>query len=458
MNMRRSLRDDNSESVVKTSLLVFCSCLVVLTVLAWGIAFVNREFFHRGFPFSTPLFDPAVRFTDLTDMYARIRNLRVGGGVLSDPKVPFNYPAPALYVQAFFILLFSHPVIALTSFVVVSAATALVILRASLSRCAVSARWIDATLLITALCSYPFLFSIDRGNLQAVIWVFSFLGLLFFCRKRYLTSALFFALAVCIKPFPVFYFFLFLRKGLYKEIAAAVVTACVVNIIALKALGPTIALAYAGVQEGVRVYLRDYVGSYRNAEMGFDHSFFTGVKQLVRLSLGWPHSDSLHGALMTAYKIWTPVSGLIVLFCGFWFWRKPILNQLFAVVSLMLLVPPGSADYTLVDLYLPWGVFMIFLTGDAGCGRVRFPLRQCLWVLIPCAVLMTPQSYLTLAGGGFAGQVKALVLILLLFVAARIDMPCTLFEELPAKGATRFDELPAGGAAPARGRSPRILR
>ena len=126
-----------------------------------------------------------------------------------------------------------------------------------------------------------------------------------------------------------------------------------------------------------------------------------------------------------------PVAGAILIACGFYFWRKPLLNQLFAVVLLILLLPPVSGDYTLLHLYLPWGVFMIFLVRDVGRGRIDFSLKKSLRIIIPCAVILTPQSYLTLQGGGFAGQIKALVLIALLFAIARIDMPSSFFNELP---------------------------
>ena len=335
--------------------------------------------------------------------------------------------------------------IALTSCTGGAVLTALLILRASLKVSkipavgarkvsktpAVGAGWINATLFITALCSYPFLFLIDRGNVEGVVWVFAFLAIAFFAGKHFLASALFLAAAVCIKPFPALLFFIFLRKGRYKEIAAALVAFGAVNLIALKALGPTVGIAFDGLERGVRTYQSAYITSFRSMEIGFDHSLFACVKQLIRLSLGWPSSETLHGVLSTTYILWIPVACLILVTCGFYFWNRPVLNQLFAIVLLILLLSPSSGDYTLVHLYLPWGVFMVFLIRDVGSGKVPLSLANCLWILIPCAVLMTPQSYLTLAGGGFAGQFKAVVMVLLLIVVARIDMPSTLFNEAP---------------------------
>jgi hypothetical protein len=425
---------NDPQSIVKASLITFSCCLVALTLLAWGISLVEAKVFHRGYPFNTPLFIPDDRFSDLTNYSYRVSHLSAGAQILSDGKAQFSYTPTALYALAFFVRLFPDPVIALTAFIVIAAVAGLVVLSAALKTSKKSGpdtgRWINLSLWMTALCAYPFMIMIDRGNIECVDWLFSFLGLVFFIRKRYLASALLFALAVCVKPFPALYFFLFLRRGLYKEIAAAAVTVLAANLIVLKTLGPSISVTYGVLQAGAHKFVTDYVASFRSAEMRFDHSLFSCIKELIRLSLGWPPVNSLHGVLLSAYMVWLPVSALILIACGFWFWSKPALNQLFAIVLSLLLLPAFSGDYTLAALYLPWGMFMIFLVRDVSGGRVRFSLRQCLWVLIPCAVAMTPQSYLTLASGGFAGQVKAVALLLLLFVVAYNDMPSSVFGEL----------------------------
>src|SRR5580704_367226 len=152
-------------SVVRTSLFAFCSCLLVLTLLGWGIPFVNSYFLHRGYPYNTPLFNPALRFTDLTDFTDRVQNLAAGGRILFNKVPPFNYSPPALYIDAFFILMFRNPAAALVSFYVAIAILGLLVLRAALRGSALPAQWINFTLLVTALCSFPFAIAIDRGNI-----------------------------------------------------------------------------------------------------------------------------------------------------------------------------------------------------------------------------------------------------------------------------------------------------
>jgi hypothetical protein len=416
---------------VKRSLLVFSFCLAGLTLLAYAISFVNSVYLHRDYPYDTFLFDPAYRFTDFTGFYQKILDLGGGGEVLGlEPR--FNYPAPALYVYAFFIRPFPHPLETFLIFTAGTAVLALAVLGWKLHAPGLNNGWIDASLVAVVACSYPFLIMIDRGNIEGVAWLFTCLGLVCFVKERYLGSCLFLAAAICVKPFPALFFFLFLREKRFKEIAIAFIAVCAANLTALKAVGPTIQIAYEGLHKGVSTYVYNYIGEVRFKEIGFDHSLFSCLKQVLRLSLGWNRDYVFHSPLLAAYRVWIAASVVIALGTGYYFWRKPVINRLFAIVVLMLVLPPISPDYTLAYIYLPWGAFMIFLTHDVGTGRVKFPLRHCLWVLVPCAILMSPQSYLIFGGVAFAGQVKALALVLLFVVAARIDMPSSLFHELPA--------------------------
>jgi hypothetical protein len=407
---------------------------VGLTLLAILINLINSAILHRGYPYNTFLFDPYFRHTDLAQYYVRFKPPLPGGGVIG-PGPAFNYPALGLFVYVVFIRLFPKPTVALAGFTAAAALFGFLALRRMLNVSGANRWWIDASLVAAGLCSYPFMILIDRANIEGVAWCFAVLGLIFFIKERYLVSALFFGAAVCIKPFPGLFFFLLLNRRRYKEIATALVAILGVNLILLKAIGPTISSAYRMLNQGVGAFLDNYVATVRFREIGFDHSLFSCLKWLVRV-LGLQTDYVIQNSLLTAYRVWLVLSLVIILAAGYYFWRKPVLNQLFAVVLLILLLPPVSYDYTLIHLYLPWGVFMIFLVRDVGRGRIRFSLRQCLWILIPCAILMAPQSYLIVNEAGFGGQVKAITLVILFVINARIDLPCTLFNELPACGTT----------------------
>ena len=430
-----------SKLTVQRSVIIFSLCLVGLTLLAIAVNLVNSVLLHRGYPYNTFLFDPWFRHSDLTQYYVRFKPPLQRGGVIG-PGPAFNYPALALFVYVFFIRFFPKPTVGLAGFTAGAALLALLGLRGMLKDSTERGWWIDASLLAVAFCSYPFMILIDRANIEGVGWCFALLGLVFFVKERYLASALFFGAAVCVKPFPGLFFFLLLNRRRYKEIAAAIIEIVAVNLILLRAIGPTIASAYRMLNEGVGAFRDNYVATVRFREMGFDHSLFSCLKWIMRL-LGLQTDYKFQNSLLTAYHAWLVLSLLIIFVAGYYFRSKPVLNQLFAIVLLILLLPPVSYDYTLIHLYLPWGVFMIFLVRDIGQGRIRLSLRQCLWILIPCAILMAPQSYLIIDEAGFGGQVKALTLVVLFFVVARTDLPCTLFHELPACGTTGTAAVPA---------------
>ena len=127
-------------------------------------------------------------------------------------------------------------------------------------------------------------------------------------------------------------------------------------------------------------------------------------------------------ALGTAFWVYSALCAAFVVFSGFYFWRKPALNQLIAIIVLMLLVPPVSIDYTLMALLLIWGAVLIYVTQEEVPHAMTF--------LLPLALLLTPQSYMQIGGTEFGGQAKAILLLLLLGAAFRIDLPSRLFGDV----------------------------
>jgi hypothetical protein len=71
------------------------------------------------------------------------------------------------------------------------------------------------------------------------------------------------------------------------------------------------------------------------------------------------------------------------------------------------------------------------LATDAACGRLRLTHAQMLSLLIPFAVIFTPQSYLVHSVIGFGGQVKALALMAVVAAAVSAPLASSIFNELP---------------------------
>ncbi len=92
------------------------------------------------------------------------------------------------------------------------------------------------------------------------------------------------------------------------------------------------------------------------------------------------------------YNIVLPLAAILL----YWFRlrRLPLLNQFIAYIVLCVLLPYVSGDYTLVHVYIAWGAFVLFLLSDVATGRVSIPANAIRWILLSCAVIFVPLSYL----------------------------------------------------------------
>ncbi len=416
---------------LRSALSTYCAVLAGLTMLAWASAGFSQFALHLPFPWNWPLFDPSGRFSDLTENFARIQLLWRGewGG-----PVIFVYPAPALLVFAFLSKLNAQPIAVFLTLCCSVYLAAAVLLRRAITQAGKLAISLNVALCLTVLCSYPALFQMDRGNIEILPFVFVLAGITCFAMRFYWAAAILFGIAGCIKPFPLLFLFLSFSKKLYRQAFLAGAIVFFVNLGSLFWIGPTIGKAYSALAADQRVFLHKFVLTYDPRAIHFDHSLFSCLKQAVRLGLGWSTAAVMESRLLTAYVLYMCFAVVFGIACLIYFWRKPVLNQLFAVTILMLVLPPISYDYTLVAIYFLWGAFMIHLLNDR-------TMKRPLMFLVPLAILMTPHSFLRFGNVGCGGQLNALLLLFLLAAAARIDMPSSLFGELPSSRNLQFEKL-----------------
>jgi hypothetical protein len=103
--------------------------------------------------------------------------------------------------------------------------------------------------------------------------------------------------------------------------------------------------------------------------------------------------------------------------------RLPRVNQIVILLSLALLLPPISGDYTLIHLYAGWLVLALFaLEAEPGIIRSRV-LPACFLLL---AIIFCPETWMFIGQAHIAGSFKALalsVLVLLLLVYRLEEKP-----------------------------------
>lgn len=414
---------------IERTLFWYISALVLLSLIAWQISFIGGQFLGLSFPYNTFLYYQGAQFTDFTIQDKSFYLMRDNGWIFQRVDQPYEFayfPTSAYAFFIFYLLYPTAPVHAYLFSVVVMICIAAFTLGYAL-RSSPMAKMFWAVVLLTLLTSYPFMIMFDRANIEGMIWFFLFLGIVSFVNNRFIASGLFFAIAASMKVYPGIFLLLLLSKRKYKEFILAIFFLAVISIIATYELTGNSCTTYNMVLKGLEWFEATAI-LYRLTP-GFEHSLFGLIKQIMFIF----GMESQINYANVAYLYKYAVAFIFFLLYITSIRKLPFLNQLFSLTILGILLPFFSGDYTLIHLYIPWGIFLIFLAYDAKSSG--FTTKQALNILIPCAIIFTPQSYLIIEGiGGFGGQVKALTLLYLLIVVLKNPMPSdTLFKESHSK-------------------------
>jgi Glycosyltransferase family 87 len=427
---------------------------LVLTAFAWCVVGIRGTILHEPYPHNTVFFRPDDRFMDFLNLSARVPHWHEPH-VLSRTDIrpnypwPYSYPAPTFYVFVFFVRLFPHPLRAFLIFVLLSFSLATCFFSLRIRR-ATPKKLPQIAIWSTLLLGFPLQFLIDRGNIEAVIWLLILLGAVAFARNRMLISAILWGLAASMKIFPGLLFVLFLARRRFGTFAVAIGATAAFSLLALAGIGPTIREAAADSSKSAPFVMNNYI--ILDDTAGFDHSLFEGIKHVIHVAEAFGKHRTAPLILSTLpanrialriYNIVIPLAALLL----YWFRlrRLPLLNQFIAYIVLCVLLPYVSGDYTLVHMYIAWAAFLLFLLDDVATGRVRIPAKAIRVILFSCAVIFVPFSYLVItarANRTFASgaQVKTIFLIVILVTVCRVPMPSSLFGDL---------QLPDPGDAPA---------
>ena len=415
------------------ALFLYVLLVVVVTLTSWVVYNRSRAYDLR------PLFSKTGQFDDLVNYVGKTEHLYHRSAALGGGLPVFNYPPPAAFVYK--ALLHSVPGHPVRPYLVLLACCSIGLLVAGvlgMGRSTMATPFGIAALGITAAFGYPLWFTADRGNLEGVAWGFAAFGLCFVLRARYGIGAVLIGLASTIKPFPILFLGLLLRRRRYKEVALGLAVAGATVLSALIALGPNPVKAYRDLTSGVNYYSETYINTLMPPqESRFAHSMLDGMKSAAmvakagsfrpRVALGvidqlrarpggWP-------AVRILVRIYpfVVISGVLLLV---WvFHDKPLLNQLTALGVTVTLFPPSAGDYSLLQLYVPFGAFVVFLVRDVATGKAKFAYSGMLWFAVIYGLLFAPSTLLMV----FASDGKLLLLLALLVVAARYPMRSPTF-------------------------------
>lgn len=434
-----------SEADVYKALQIYVVTFLVLTAFAWCLAGIRGSILHEPYPRNTVFFRPDDRFKDFLNLSLRVPHwhephVLSRTDIRPDYPFPYSYPAPTFYVFVFFVRLFPlHPLRAFLIFVFLSFLLATCFFSLRVKR-ATPKKLPQIAIWSTFLLGFPLQFLIDRGNIEAVIWLLILLGVVAFARNRMLLSAILWSLAASMKIFPGLLFVLFLARRKVGTFVVAIAATAAFSLLALAGIGPTIRQAAADSSKIAPFVMNNYIIQHDNS--GFDHSLFQTIKHGIYAAEAFQkhptaplivRTQPANRIALRVYNIVIPLAALLL----YWFRlrRLPLLNQFISYIVLCVLLPYVSGEYTLVHIYTAWAAFLLFLLDDVATGRVRIPARAIHVMLFSCAVIFVPLSYLVITGSAnrtFASgpQVKTIFLSLILLIVCRVPMPSSLFGDL----------------------------
>ena len=378
----------------------FVFLLVTLTAACLVTEFLCARLLHLPYPYDWPLYTPERSFDDLIIYHPRFPAFATPA-FFDPPWYPFTYPAPvALLYRAFYTFPDYVTAFLVTAGTLVAAAIAL-FTRVLRSR---SAPWRLVLLLLvpTILCAYPLAFEFQQANLEIFVTVFTTLGLWLFCRGKAWPAAILFGLAASLKLFPIAFLVLFLTRRQYRQAAAAAAIALATILLSLWIACPNLSNALHGMQAGAAFFQHEYALRTTTA---FDHSLFALLKAATVLR--HPAQALLDPATLTVYLAGAALIAAVVCLR---LRRLPLLNQVLALSVLAVLLPPVSFDYTLLNLYAPWALLVLFTleTPEAPGLTPAF---------VSFAILLAPTSEFILHGIALGAQIKAVALVALLLGA-----------------------------------------
>lgn len=336
---------------------------------------------------------------------------------LTIARFPFTYPAPAAVLFHWFFLFgrFSEGVL-FGSFLVGAIAGALLFMQALVRRGLYGISTL-AVVLVAGVLSYPILFALDRGNIELINVLLVWASIACIWRCWWYPGAVLLGLAVSLKIFPFLLVGIFVAHRKYGASLTVLLVAAISTLCSYWRLGPTFQAARAGTASGLEFFQRAYILSFDLGEAGFDHSLFTPVKLLQKAA-----HHIMPSMVGTSLAPWLRFYLLLGILCGLvlFFYRiirLPLVNQIVALVSISILLPPLSADYTLVHLYAPFACLALLAVSAT---RSRKAVPGLGFAMLLLAVLVAPEGFLFLHGLRLSGLIKTSALLLLVGTAVTL--------------------------------------
>ena len=338
------------------------------------------------------------------------------------PYPLYRYPAPIAPLYLIFLTV-PHPARVIgTLIAVVFSAMAYVFARTAMPRLEVIPSKLLLVLLLLAAI-YPAWFELRQGNMEIFTFVLLSTAVWAFLTGHDKTAAICIGVAGAMKLYPLFYLGLFIAARRPKFIIYAFATSAFVTIASLWFLSPNLPFAWREISRGLDDYRVTVVLPTIPLAIGWDHSLFTLWKLGVRIFA----FHTMHmPQILSIYIACTAVAGMSLFFLRIRF--LPVLNQVLCLTLACTLLPPSSFDYTLINLYVPLALLVLFAF-QRGVRNEPTPGLKAAFLCF--AVAMASETELIYHQRGYGGQIKAIFLLALFFIALRYPFGATSTHRVP---------------------------
>lgn len=197
---------------------------------------------------------------------------------------------------------------------------------------------------ISLIISGPLLFTIERGNIIILSFIFSFIFVLLYdSEKKWVRYFGYFSLALAagIKIYPALFGLLVVSKKRYKESLHLIIIGIIVFVLPF--------FAFDGVDSFLTMIKGIFISSSDSLALGFGYNF--SFSNLVRMLFG------LSGKYVEAIPMFLYVIP-IVLCTLIYILNKEIWKKLFALTMFMIWIPSFSYTYVLIFMIIPLVLFI----------------------------------------------------------------------------------------------------
>ena len=422
-------RDSQKLKTLPPLLRSFCRWSLVLTACSWIVAVLVWASGRTEQGGMWAHYDD--RFADLTHYDAIF--LSFHRALFFTGSERFAYPAPAAVLYDLLLHLGHLRLAAFLTFTLLLGIIPAVFFGRALLRRGLAPAPTAIFLATLVLTSWPLLFLLERGNIECVVILFTFVGAALFWQNRPMPAAILWGLAASLKIYPIVLLLLFCNRRQRQAALAGVLTFASSLLLSFWFVGPTIHVAALGTVHGIHGFVSTYAMKTRGDELRFDHSYLAFFK--APLAIRHLHVNPDVSLLSRAYLILFGTSAVIIYFLRVR--SLPRLNQFILLSIAMVSLPPVSYDYTLLHLYPAFALLTFLALASRERSAASAVLARLFWCF---TLLLASENFVYFSGLRLSGPIKAVAMFIATLTLLRFPLPDPLVTSpedgpLPAQAA-----------------------